>query len=283
MKLRMNLISVAMGCAVAASANATTTLDQWGTLATISAYDCVTEQCDTDADALSLAATLTVDPVDGAVGQLAATVATGTLPDPGSATGIATVSSGLGIPVLKAGAASASGHWIGGQALAVQAYTYTGAGETLSLDWNLTGNVTNPDGDGVTGLVVFAGFFRSDAAFAFPDASDPFTAYLLLTSLALASPADEFREFTAGGAVSETGTIDIAVSANDEFYLVMGLMAGAGGIDAVAESLGTLVGEFHGAPSLTPAFVAPVPVPPAAWLLASSCGALFAARRRRRE
>ncbi len=255
-------------------------LTEWGTLATISSYDCVTESCDPESDAASLELTLTVGPIDGALGQNSAAVAVGTTwPAPGSASGAATVASGLAVPILKAAAASTSKTWLAGQALAIQAYTYGGAGETLSLNWNLTGSVNNPDNDGVTGLVVFAGFFKADSLLAFPNVSQPFTAFRLLTALATSSPVDEFHKFTATGAVTEAGTIDLTVVTGEEFYLVMGLMAGAGGSDANAQSLSTLEGVFQGTPDLTPALTA-VPIPPAVWLLGSALVGLITRRRR---
>jgi len=262
---------------------AATTLDAWGTLATISTYACVDEACDpvlTPAATALFLNTLSVDPIDGAVGQTSAGAATPIAwPSPGSAISSATVSSDIGIPILKAGAASTTNQWLAGQALAVQAYTYGGVGETLNLIWNLTGSITNPDADEVTGLVVFAGFFITDDALSFPDLADPFAVTTLFATAALVDPTDNVVEITAAGPVDTSGNISLTVSPGQAFYLVMGLMAGAGGQGAVAESLSTLAAEFVGSPALTPAFT-PVPLPATLWLLVGALGTLVAARKR---
>lgn len=271
-----------LGLLVTSTTQATTTLTNWGTLATISEYTCTSDFCgaDTVAEALALLG-LTVGPIDGAAGNTSATVSSGSWPSPGSASGTATVASGLGIPILKAGAASPANTWLGGQALAIQAYEYTGPDPTLiTLNWNLTGSILNPDGDPLTGLVVFAGFFTDAQLPTFPDVSIPLNAFTLLVDLALASPADNFNEYTTQNAsVNESGTIDIQVANGDDFYLIMGLMAGAGGSDALAESLSTLTAEFAGQPALSPAFT--VPLPAAAWLFGSALLGLAGIRRSR--
>lgn len=295
MKTTIAFAVAALGVALATTGQATT-LTEYGTLATVSTFDCTGEDCGADAgDAVLLLTTLSVDPVVGGTGVTSSTAATGTTttwPYPaGSASGTATVSSGLGIPVIRAAAASESMSWLGGQALAIQAYEYTGPGETLSLTWTLDGNITNPDDDPLTGLVLFTGFFSASELSAFPDLDpggtgtpDPFLAYALLTSLALGSPADNFLEFTADGAVAEMGAITIDVATGDEFYLAMGLTAGAGGSGAAAESLSTLTASFAGAPALTPAFTATpastVPEPAALLLLTGGLGVLLCLRRR---
>jgi len=259
----------------AGSVNAATTLTEWGTLATASSYTCSSDFCgaETVSEILALTTTLSVDASDGGDNVTSAAVSLGgAYPAPGSASGSATAAGGLGVPVLKAGAAADTGRWIAGQAFAVQAYQYDGAGETLSLTWNLTGSVNNPDADSLTGLVVFAGFFSQAELPAFPevDPSNPTSTAFLLASLALVSPDDNFLEFTTTDPNTiETGTISIDVTHGEEFYLAMGLMAGAGGANATAESLSTLVGEFSGAPPLTPAFTS-VPIPGAVWLLGSA-------------
>lgn len=270
--------------ALTAAEAATPSLDQWGTLASISSYACVDQACDPEASpaaTLLFLNSLAVAPIDGGVGQTAAAAATAvTWPEPGSASSTATAAGGFGVPVLKAGASAGAGQWLAGQALAVQGYTYTGAGETLSLTWNLTGNVTNPDGDAVTGLVIYAGFFTSTELPTFPDVGDPGALALLFVSDALNDPADNVVSVTTSGGVNRSGTISLDVTPGQVFYLAMGLMAGAGGSGALAESLSTFDGDFVGAPALTPAFVTtPVPLPPAAWLLAGALGGLVTRRR----
>lgn len=258
-------------------------LDQFGTLATVASFTCVTQGCDTSSDALSALFTTAVDASNGGIGQSSAsTMVGGGWPNAGGASGSATVTGGLAVPVLRAGAASKSLQWLGGQALAVQSYTYTGAGETLTLAWHLTGTIDNPDGDGSTGLVMFAGFFDAATLGAFPDVSNPVGAATLLASLATASTNDEFQEFTADGVVNASSTLSLSVTQGQQFYLVMGLMAAAGGADAGAESLSTFTAQFRGSPNLQPALLRSVPLPATAALALLGLALLPATRRRMR-
>lgn len=277
------LALAASGLLAAGPSQAGATLDQFGTLATVASFSCVTEGCDTASDLVSALLTTKVDASNGGIGQSAASTAVGGgWPNAGGASGSATVNGGLAVPVLKAGAASKSLQWLGGQALAVQSYTYTGAGETLTLGWHLTGNIDNPDNDQTTGLVMFAGFFDAAALGAFPDVSNPLGAATLLASLATASPNDEFQEITTDGVVNTNGTLSLSVTQGQQFYLVMGLMAAAGGADAGAESLSTFTAQFRGAPSLQPALLRSVPLPATAALALLGLALLPATRRRRR-
>lgn len=264
------------------AAQAATALSEFGALTTVSSFACPGDSCGghTLADAQLLATTLAVGPTDGGAGANSASVAVGAAGQPGGVQASAAVSAGFAVPILKAGALGTANSWLGGQALVSQGYTYSGTGpETLSLDWQLDGTILNPDGDPVTGLVVFVGFFDA-TSLVFPDVSTPLGAFTLLTSLALASPADNFREFTASGAVQESGTVSIDVADGAQFYLVMGLMAGAGGAGSSALSLSTLTAEFAGLPAITPSLTA-VPVPAAAWLFVSALLPLVRCRRRR--
>ena len=261
---------------------AATALTEFGALATVSSFSCPSDSCGggTLDDAILLGTTLQVGPVDGAAGASSANVAVTPTDQPGGVQATATVSSGLAVPILKAGAIGTTHTWLGGQALVAQGYTYTGTGpETLSLDWQLDGSILNPDADSVTGLVVFVGFFES-SSLVFPEVSDPLSAFSLLTALAIASPADNFLEFNASGTVQETGTVSIDVTDGAQFYLVMGLMAGAGGAGSSALSLSTLTAEFAGLPALAPSLTA-VPLPAAAWLLLSGLVPLVRSARRR--
>jgi MYXO-CTERM domain-containing protein len=226
-----------------------------GTLAVAVSFTCVTEGCDTTADAWSALSTLNVDASSGGGGLNAASVSRGSWPTPESASGSVALTGGLAVPTLKAGAASASLRWVGGAALGVQRYTYSGSVDTLSLTWNLTGSITNPDGDDTTGLAVYAAFVDGAALDDFPDLStaDPLAVALFLATLADGLPTDDVRQLNAtDDAVTESGTIDFDVTDGQEFYLLMGLLAGAGGQNAVAESLSTLTAQFAGSPALTP-------------------------------
>ena len=293
MKLATKLAFAVLSILLTGPGHAAVTLTEWGTLASVSSYTCAGDDCGADPLDLGLLFdTLSVDAVDGADGQTSATAAIGgAYPTPGSASGTATVSSGLGLPILKAGGASLANSWIGGQAVAIQAYEYTGPGEIISLDWTLTGSINNPDADPNTGLVVFAGLFTAAelSVFLVIDETDPTTTFstaFLLSSLALISPLDNFQEFntTIGGGgpdptIIGTGTVSLDVVTGEEFYLAMGLMAGAGGVNATSQSLSTLVGAFDQPYAVEPAFAA-VPVPGAVWLLGSAVIGLVGVHRR---
>jgi hypothetical protein len=293
MKLAIRLAFAALSIGLTGPGHAAVTLTEWGTLASVSSYTCASDFCGDDVlDPVLLATTLTILDVDGQDGQTSAmTGVGGSYPTPGSASGMATVSSGLGLPILKAGAASQASTWIAGQALAIQAYEYTGLGETISLTWTLTGSINNPDSDPLTGLSVFARLFRATDLGAFPviDETDQETTVataFLLGSLALISSEDNFQEFTTtiggGGGpdpIIGTDTVSLEVVTGEEFYLAMGLMAGAGGVNATSQSLSTLVGDFDQPYAVAPAFAA-VPVPGAVWLLGSAVIGLVGVRRR---
>lgn len=260
------------------SAHAVSTLTQWGAVASVASSTCADDSCIPDFDFIS---NLSVGAVDGGVNEGSAGTATGSWPDPGSAQADGVVAGGLAVPRLTAGATSAANAWLAGQALVIQGYEYTGTGpDTIELDWQLTGQVTNPDDDAATGLSVFVGFFNL-GDLAFPDIGSPMDAFTLLAGLAMASPADNVLEFTTSGAVAHEAALGIDVSDGDQFYLAMGLMAAAGGAGARAESLSTLTAAFRDAPALAPA-IAAVPLPAAAWPLATALLGLVTLGRRRR-
>jgi len=282
-----NILGLALiGILSTSQANAISTLSQFGAIATISNSVCAGDFCGDDSDALSFLFNLSVDPVNGGVTIPSASAATGgswPTPPPDSAQANAAVSGGLSVPLLTAGAASSSNSWIAGQALVVQGYDYTGSGtvsapETLLLDWDLSGTIVNPDNDSLTGLTVFVGFFESDGLL-FPTITNPFELFGTLAGLAIAQDdVDNVQDFTSDGAVSEMGTLSIDVADGAQFYLIMGLMASAGGTDAMAESLSTLTASFSGNPSLA-ASINSVPIPAAVWLFAPALLGLFGLSR----
>ncbi len=262
------------------SAHGATTLTEWGAVASLTSSTCATDFCGADTD-VGFLFDLSVDAVNGGAGESSAGTAIGSWPAPGSAQADAVVAGGLAVPLLTAGATSEADTWLAGQALVIQGYGYTGTGsETIELDWQLTGNVTNPDDDPVTGLSVFVGFFNV-GDLGFPDVNSPMDAFTLLAGLALADPANNVLEFTTPGAVAHGSTLSIDVNDGDQFYLAMGLMAAAGGAGAQAESLSTLTAAFRDSPALSPA-IAAVPLPGAAWLFAPAVLGLGAVVRRRR-
>ena len=266
-------------------AHAASTLTDFGTVAGSASAACSNDEClsstSTVTDIAVFFAGITAGPFNGGVGTSSASAATGTWPAAGRAQSSATVGSGLAIPTLTAGAVAGPDAWIAGNALAVQLYEYTGTGETIKLDWSLSGTVANPDADLATGLTIYLGFFATGDS-GLPSVSDPTSAFAALASAAYLSPEDNIRTFDDDGAVSESGSLGIAVSPGDSFYLAMGLTASAAGSNASAESLSTLTAAFDGSPSITPALTA-VPLPGALWLLGAAVATLagLGARRRR--
>jgi len=99
--------------------------------------------------------------------------------------------------------------------------------------------------------------------------------------LTIQDPANNFLEYTSDGEVSDQGALSIDVNTGDQFYLAMGLMAGAGGIESMAESLSTLEASFVGAPSLAPSINA-VPLPPAFFLFGSALLGMVGIARRKK-
>ena len=168
----------------------------------------------------------------------------------------------------------------------VQGYNYTGTDPyEVQLNWAVDGRVVNPDNDPLTGLSVFVGLFipkPPTSSFLLPNVSNPVGAfYGLLAGLLTPFPIDSIKTYSATGTVSDQDTLYFNVLDGDEFYLIMGLMAAAGGTGAIAESLSTLTASFGGDPLLTPA-MSSVPIPPAVWLFGSSLIGLvgFASRKR---
>jgi hypothetical protein len=274
---------LAMGLAVLFVAligrvQAATTLAEWGAVSGTASSTCTSNDCNvtTEAEALQFALGLVLGPVDGGKGAASTSVSTGTWPQPGSVQAGGTVSGDLSVPMLTAGAVSGANQWVGGAALVAQGYEYVGAGETLQLNWGLTGTINNPDNDSLTGLVAVVAFFAGD--FQFQSVNNPASALLLYDALEAAAMDGDFLEAYSGSGSLGGGTLDIDVASGDQIYLVMGLMAAAGGENASAESLSTLTASFEGSPPLVQAN-ALVPLPSAFWLFGSGLIGLAGLRR----
>ncbi len=254
---------------------------EWGTLATISTSPCP-DIC--SPDDIFLLGSLTVDPVDGGENQGSATVSTGVLPAAGSAFASAMVDGSLAVPILKTGAASSAGQWIAGQALGIQGYQFTGqSADTLTLSYSLSGTIANPDNDTATGLVAIVSLFAVDAL-TFPtlDTTNPLALMGSLIAQGILAEDSDAYEITTTGNVSVPGSVSINLNPGDQFYVMMALMAGAGGTNASALSLNTLSASFEPGAEALLLPSNPVPLPAAIWLLAPALGILGARSRSKR-
>lgn len=210
----------------------------------------------------------------------------------GNASASAELSGGLSTPVLKAESyANPNSHGAFGSAFAVQGYTYNGAGETLVLDVNLDGLVTDPEMDAsdtsATLEVVLYGtqnfvFTSSRPTLDFEFGANP----LSQSASAGGGEASVFLQLDYTNPFSDSGQISIDVAAGQEFYLWAFMRSEAeAGISAPtsADAFNTGVMSFLGNPNLTAASSAVVPVPAAVWLFASGTLFLAGVARRRKS
>lgn len=291
------LATIGLLCSIQASA--AVTLTQWGATARTDSADCTGFVC----DILNLA--LETGEEAGGSQQTTATIGSATdgsdvnLQGRGTAgASVEIPASGLNLPVLRARAESNSiDGWVGGSALGIQGYQFTGANPTLvSLDVNLTGSVVNPSGSSVTGLEANVWILKPTVPFTFP--AEPVSVVDLVAQIIVDSIlAMEFEPFIASlswdAVTTGTGAIDrstlttdpadqlnFTLDNGDEFYLLAGLSAGAVGAGASALSWSTLTMEFD-TNELQAASA--VPLPAAVWLLGSGLIGLIAVGGRKRK
>ena len=277
--MRKLIGSVALAALVAGPATAQVTLDQWGSFATLAHSDCA-DFCD-PANDLSWFLGLTFEPSDGGAGV--DTIDNTFSNARGDAFAEASVAVPL-VPVVRVDASSAALSWTDGTGTAVQGFTYVGAvADTIDVNVHLTGTIANPDADPGTGLAAQVSYVgdANVAAFDFETAVQ-----------GLFSPDGAVQiEQSASGAVDQSDVLSIPVSPGDQFYLVASSAASAGGLNASAESLGTLTLTFDpaDAANLQPANAPPAPntLPalggPGAALLALGLAALAVRRLSRRS
>ncbi len=201
----------------------------------------------------------------------------------GNADARATLSGGFSTPVLKARSAADAGfRGAFGTAFAVQGYTYNGAGETLTLDVDLDGLVTDPESDASDTSAELEVVLYASNPFDF--ISDRGTLDFELGATPLehsgGGPAAITLQLDFSNPSHAQGQISIDVNPGDEFYLWAFLRAesqsGAAATSVEAFNTGTM--NFLGNPNLV---AASVPVPAALWLFGSGVVAMCSLRRRR--
>jgi hypothetical protein len=201
--------------------------------------------------------------------------------DMGSASAEAELdTSNTSVPILRASAASNSiNGWVSGLALGIAGFNYSGPAGSINLSATLTGSVLNNEGSDTTGLSVGVWLIRDDGSLAFPD---PAPASLNDLAIYVAGlPTEDFwvtEQTATDDAINVTTMGDDIVSiaftdddignGNTLFYLMAALVAGSTYADQSATSLSTLTMAFDDTSNLEAS--APVPVPPAIWMLGSA-------------
>lgn len=217
---------------LATPAMAQVTLDQWGTYATTVSSDCA-DYCEPDTD-FSWFLGLTFEVTNS--GELATIIDATSSVARGNAFAEASVQGGLG-PAVRVNAESAAGSWMDGTGTAVQGYTYVGlVADTIDVNATLTGTIGNPDSDPATGLAAQVGYVG--------DANVATMVFANAVGGLYAPDGSVELETTTDGAVNLSDVLSIPVSPGDQFYLVVSSAATAGGLNAFAESLGTLTVSF---------------------------------------
>lgn len=261
---------------LAAPASAQVQLDQRGTFAMTVSSDCA-DFCNPETD-LGWLLGLTFGPSNGGPGidLIDATLSNAR----GDAFAEASVETTLG-PVVRVDASSAAASWMAGTGTAIQGYTYVGvAADTIEVNVQLTGTIGNPDADPATGLAAQVSYVgdANVASLVFENA---------VQGLVTPDGAVQLEE-TADGPVDQADILSFLVSPGDQFYLVASSAASAGGVNAFAESLGTLSITFDPTDAANlRAANAPATVPTLAWPLAAvlaialgSVGVAWGANRR---
>lgn len=205
----------------------------------------------------------------------------------GSARASASLTGGFNTPVLKAESfANTSFKGAFASAFGVQGYTYSGAGETLFLDVNLNGLVTDPENDPFDTRVYMEIVLYETEPFGFY--SDRGTLDFEVGANPLSQPdnteASVFLQLDHTNPASDMGQISIDVASGDEFYVWAYLRAesksGSAATSADAFNTGTM--NFLGNPDLVAASTAVVPIPAAFWLFGSGLLGMIGISRRKK-
>jgi hypothetical protein len=264
----------------------TANLTEWGTVANVVHSTCIGDTC-TLLDVFITGIT----PEIAAGSNNAVSAATGLVSIPqGTAQSSGEITGGLGTPILKAQASSATDSWIGAGAFAIQGYQYTGINtQIISMAVLFDGTITNPDADTATGFGVGMYLFSPGQIDFSTLLNDP---YSILGGLALFAdvallPTTQIYELevTNSGIVNATGHLSIELNPGDQFYLAGGILAAAGGQGAIADAFSTLTvdidPEFE--TLLDAASISAVPVPAAIWLFCTALFGLAGLKNFRRE
>lgn len=204
----------------------------------------------------------------------------------GSAKASAALSGGYSTPILKAEAYANShqDNYVGSAfAYGIQGYTYSGVGETLTLNVNLDGFVTDPMSNSLQTKVLMQVVLYETHPFAFTYDRATLEAEYGATPLKQTdgSNAVLILQLDYNNPASASGQISVDVATGDEFYLFASMharsQAGTSG-DAIADAFNTGTMGFQGSPNLTAA--SSVPVPAAIWLFGSGILALIGFRRK---
>jgi len=163
----------------------------------------------------------------------------------GTATSSAEYRTALAAPWLTATAASAPTALVQATATGIQGYEFTGPAGDITVSISLTGNVTNPDSDGLTGLTAAVTLVPADVVTSF-EAAYLAPAYAALGVLEVVFPGAVGAGFgaVASGTVAQSDTLSLSLAPGDRFYLVAYLSAGASGEGASALSSTTLTTAF---------------------------------------
>ncbi|NOQ64743.1 MAG: hypothetical protein GQ582_09555 [Methyloprofundus sp.] len=248
-----------------------TTLNEWGTTASVVSGDCIGNSCSPFGLLLS---GMTQEHTAGGINELSA-VTGDVIVAQGTGKASATVTAGaLATPILKTQASSANDAWLGASAFAIQGYEFTGSvAETISLDILFDGTLTNPDADTATGFGVGMYLFTAEQI-GFADlAADP---YQVLGALALTAqsslPSTQIYEFetSTAGFIEDTGLLSILLNPGEQFYLAGGVISAAGGTGAIADAYNTLTVEFSAGSENLLAVASAVPAPSTSLLLLSA-------------
>jgi hypothetical protein len=201
----------------------------------------------------------------------------------GEARASASLNGGFSTPVLKS-QASANPTFSGafGSAFGVQRYSYAGPGETLMLNVDLDGLVTDPEKDASETFVSLEVVLYDPQLFAFGSnrsiLEDNFGVIpLVQTNL---SEASVFLQLDHTNTTSDSGQISVDAATGDEFYIWAFLRSEAqsGNFATSADAFNTGTLSFVGNPNLIAA--SPVPLPAGVYLLSAGLLALIRARRK---
>lgn len=184
----------------------------------------------------------------------------------------------ISTPELKAfGAGTAGGPGTAGIgqgfAFGMEGYTYAGPGTTISLDIELSGIITNPNGRSFTSIDADV-YILDPGDFAFGGFGTLNLGGLLGEGI---FPLDVVSLFLDNSGI-DTASLQLDLEDGDQFYVYATLGASAAN-GAIADALGTLTMDFSDSSGLV---AASVPLPPAAWLFVSAVVGMLGVRRAHR-